>query len=400
MCPAENDPLCWVAMNTNEEGAGGGACEDTRILVKEASDPLTSPDRLEVLAKNEVWDVRYKIANNPSTPVHVLASFAKSSDFKHSVAANPSAPSSVLAALAEDASLRPAVAQNPSTPAEVLDFLARDQDSSVRAKVAGNPSCPTSLSKALFARLIHESNESVRRQIANSPSMTPFLLQDLASDRSVLVRREVAKNARTPTPALAKLATEDDRWLREAVAHNPSSSVETLEILASDRFAKVRMAVIDNSSCPEPLRLSTFRGLLSEGDADLIGVMAGEINPVPFYEALKDPLAPVRAIVARYQATPTQLLEILAKDRYQVGACAAALRPLHALIEAHVLSAERLHGDDTPYRSSRCSGYWLTAMRIHFSLRAESAGPFLAGIVFSPESSVARKTAVSVPVRP
>jgi hypothetical protein len=31
----------------------------------------------------------------------------------------------------------------------------------------------------------------------------------------------------------------------------------------------------------------------------------------------------------------------------QVGACAAALQPLHELIEAHVLSAERLHGDDT-----------------------------------------------------
>lgn len=31
----------------------------------------------------------------------------------------------------------------------------------------------------------------------------------------------------------------------------------------------------------------------------------------------------------------------------QVGACAAALRPLHALIEEHALSAERLHGDDT-----------------------------------------------------
>jgi transposase len=31
----------------------------------------------------------------------------------------------------------------------------------------------------------------------------------------------------------------------------------------------------------------------------------------------------------------------------QVGACAAALAPLHRLIEAHVLSAERLHGDDT-----------------------------------------------------
>ena len=31
----------------------------------------------------------------------------------------------------------------------------------------------------------------------------------------------------------------------------------------------------------------------------------------------------------------------------QVGACAAVLRPLHALIEEHVLSAGRLHGDDT-----------------------------------------------------
>jgi len=31
----------------------------------------------------------------------------------------------------------------------------------------------------------------------------------------------------------------------------------------------------------------------------------------------------------------------------QVGACAAALKPIHSLIEAHVLDAERLHGDDT-----------------------------------------------------
>jgi transposase len=31
----------------------------------------------------------------------------------------------------------------------------------------------------------------------------------------------------------------------------------------------------------------------------------------------------------------------------QVGACTSALQPLHALIERHVLAAERLHGDDT-----------------------------------------------------
>ncbi len=31
----------------------------------------------------------------------------------------------------------------------------------------------------------------------------------------------------------------------------------------------------------------------------------------------------------------------------QVGACTHALRPLHDLIENHVLAADRLHGDDT-----------------------------------------------------
>src|SRR3974377_1640623 len=32
----------------------------------------------------------------------------------------------------------------------------------------------------------------------------------------------------------------------------------------------------------------------------------------------------------------------------QVGTCTTVLQPLHALIERHVLAAERLHGDDTP----------------------------------------------------
>jgi transposase len=36
----------------------------------------------------------------------------------------------------------------------------------------------------------------------------------------------------------------------------------------------------------------------------------------------------------------------------QVGACTTVLQPLHALIEAHVLAAERLHGDDTTIPSA------------------------------------------------
>ena len=42
----------------------------------------------------------------------------------------------------------------------------------------------------------------------------------------------------------------------------------------------------------------------------------------------------------------------------QVGACTTALMPLYLLIEAHVLAAERLHGDDTtvPVLATRAAG--------------------------------------------
>jgi hypothetical protein len=46
---------------------------------------------------------------------------------------------------------------------------------------------------------------------------------------------------------------------------------------------------------------------------------------------------------------PIPRSDVGAADRAdQVGACAAALRPLHELIRAHVFAAGRVHGDDTP----------------------------------------------------
>ena len=90
-------------------------------------------------------------------------------------------------------------------------------------------------------------------------------------------------------------------------------------------------------------------------------------------EKISQPLAPFHA-TPRGWAGPNLLATILFEkygqhqplnrqsDRYaregvalsvstladQVGACAVALKPLHDLIAAHVLAAERLHGDDTP----------------------------------------------------
>lgn len=50
-------------------------------------------------------------------------------------------------------------------------------------------------------------------------------------------------------------------------------------------------------------------------------------------------------ILERYRREGIDLSLSTLADK--VGACAAALQPLHGLIEAHVLAAERLHGDDT-----------------------------------------------------
>ena len=91
------------------------------------------------------------------------------------------------------------------------------------------------------------------------------------------------------------------------------------------------------------------------------------------YEKISQPPAPFHA-TPRGWAGPNLLATIVfekygqhqplnrQRDRYaregvdlslstladQVGACTVALRPLHDLIAAHVLAAERLHGDDTP----------------------------------------------------
>jgi transposase len=65
----------------------------------------------------------------------------------------------------------------------------------------------------------------------------------------------------------------------------------------------------------------------------------------------------------------------------QVGACAAALQPLHALIEAHVLSAERLHGDDTTVpilaRGKTVTGRIWTYVRDDRPFGGPAGGPVL-----------------------
>ena len=72
-------------------------------------------DKNEIL--NSDWEVRAKVARNPSTPIDVLTELAKDSDIV----------------------VRRRVACNPNTPIDVLTELAKDSDWCVRRNVARNP---------------------------------------------------------------------------------------------------------------------------------------------------------------------------------------------------------------------------------------------------------------------
>ena len=73
----------------------------------------------------------------------------------------------------------------------------------------------------------------------------------------------------------------------------------------------------------------------------------------------------------------------------QVGTCTAALKPLHALIESHVLAAERLFGDDTMR--------WLMAYPACRVVRPSMAEPLAfaatCGVTFMDLSSLRKSSA-------
>ena len=83
--------------------------------------------------------------------------------------------------------------------------------------------------------------------------------------------------------------------------------------------------------------------------------------PAPFHATPRGMFGPSFLAMVMFEKFGTHQPLNRQRDRYaregveislstladQGGACAAALAPLHRLIEAHVLAAERLHGDDT-----------------------------------------------------
>lgn len=146
-----------------------GRADASAGLLRQLSDPT------------ERWDIRSKVAANPSTPAGVLAGLSDGPPaVRIAVAANLASPSATLRKLSADTDdrVRLAVAANTSAPSDAIDLLSRDPSIWVTGAALANPSIP---SHQLSSRAVDTTLPAwVLRRAASNPRLDPRLTSTLA----------------------------------------------------------------------------------------------------------------------------------------------------------------------------------------------------------------------------
>jgi transposase len=230
------------------------------------------------------------------------------------------------------------VDQLPNDLASALALLAEERSRRVVAEVeaatakaeAASAKALVSHSEALIARLKLEI-EKVRRELYGSRSerkarlleQMELQLEELEADAGEdELAAEIAANASTVR------AFERKRPSRKSFP----------EHLPRER---VVIAAPTNCSCCGSAELSK----LGEDITETLEVIPRQWKVIQTVREKFAQHQPLNRQSERYAREGVDLSLSTLAD--QVGACAAALKPIHSLIEAHVLAAERLHGDDT-----------------------------------------------------
>lgn len=149
--------------------------------INQARDRRTSPDTLVRLAADRDFDIKWRVARNPSTPLAGLEILVKDPHWGHQVEAanhpNATPALALQAAKSPDSQTRYSIARANKFP-EVLAYLAKDRTAVVRSAVAENPNTPPDL----LAVLAKDLAPSVRSSVPWHPSVTPQMLTQLGKD--------------------------------------------------------------------------------------------------------------------------------------------------------------------------------------------------------------------------
>jgi len=136
------------------------------MFAKRAS---TSPEQLAQIANSKNWITREEVANNPNTPIPVLAMLADDNS-EHG------------------AFVRNCVARNLNTPVDILRKLSDDPSGTVRASVAGNPNTPVDILVKLSTDVDPIDAYIVRFQVAENKNTPVETLREMTHDSSKYVQ--------------------------------------------------------------------------------------------------------------------------------------------------------------------------------------------------------------------
>jgi hypothetical protein len=263
--------------------------------------------------------IRRLIAENPSTPSHVLEKLAndENRDVRWAVAKNLSIPERTKEALARDKDFLKHIniAQNPNSSALALEAFAKDTNSKIRNAVAENPSTPLHV----IELLVNDKNNNVRSSVAKRPESTASLLEVLANDKDVLVRLNVASNPSTPVHVLEDFWRAAEKWMPQELAQNPSTPVHILESLAKDSNSVVRNKIAQNPNTPTYVLAALIKEKNISGGMRVALASNAHRSDEIFQKLRNDSHKDVRSAVRRCKGLTSEALETLFQEARDEG---------------------------------------------------------------------------------
>ncbi len=341
----------------------------TSPLAREAADPDTPPERLELLARER--SVQRLVAANPAAPPDVLKRLRRVANraTRAAVANNPNSPIELLLELAPDFPLE--VLDNPvlplltlanpelpgqmvrqmtpealcallrceQVPRAILKPLTTSPHESVRAlaalhvALAGEPG-PRDLVRAqvAFHAALCEVEVGEPKVVFELPGLlaTWFLALLLDTPFAELIPR--CPDA--PAELLLRLALAGSPSVLVGIASHPNTPARPLAWLARDTVPAVRVAVASNPAISTPL-LSDLAGN-PHVQVRLAVAAHPAAGPATLAELARDRSPRIRAAVARNPGTPQPLVRQLAVDaEIEVRAAAQRHLPLRPALLAY-----------------------------------------------------------------
>ena len=286
-------------------------------------------------AGTAAWSSRFFTHRVP--PRHAVVRAARVAAPTGSViAAGVLPPAALVAAIDHhDPDVRAFVAAERSMSPTMLELMASDSSRIVREAVAANPSTPP---RAL-ERLAAASQNAERCSVAGNPACEPHLMERLHRDQDPFVRGAVARNPACPQQMLARLADDEEEWIARDVVANANCGQRLLGY------------IVQRSKPGDDLRIPAAAN--PDCGADMLGLLAD------------DGRWAVRRAVASNLRSPQALIRRLCSDSDEYVRLEAAANPSAApslLVELSHSSTTFIASpvsQRTRPRMQICCGAWL-----------------------------------------